>query len=601
MKGSMGAAMREWIKDFTDFWKNKYYVMALSLTAVLSFGYMVTHQTVGIDDTPYAYYFEEGLAVIVGRWLMFLVNKVFHISDFAPLVTDLVGVLILMAAVTVWCVLMKRIFGGKIPMVGYTLYACLFLSNPLHSEVFTYYLHNGVAVGYLFTGISLCCFWDGVCRMRADAESLACNTKIGRKLGLNWKQWILSAVCLWIAMGCYESFMVVYLAGVCVVLCSGLLCGEKGHKIFCTLCIAAGIAVIGMILRSLMVAGVTAVFGLGHLKEVESQRSIAEMLGWMSDPENVGLLGMILKRIFVMYGVFAYAYYPIKIYVISCVAVGVVSVWMGIRRRNLWIPVLAIGSFIASYVLVIIEGKATFYRSAQFLPMVSAWGLLLIVYAVNGITAAVPKCRPHASADRVVADRIAFDQVCASGMWHSCGRVLNGIVCAALIITVWNQCTDMNKWFYIDDMKYQAAKDTVSKVAYELEKNFDTSKPVAFTGTYMVPRSIIADAYIEYNSEIFYKMKSITDIFDEHLLDKFYRDYGVWIAQTPSLSVIDWGREAFDSGEELERFFGMHGHGIRTVDDWELYQEIKQQAIGMPSFPEVGSIVDMGEYIIVNF
>ena len=217
----------------------------------------------------------------------------------------------------------------------------------------------------------------------------------------------------------------------------------------------------------------------------------------------------------------------------------------------------------------------------------------MIVYAADGIGAALKR-----------TSAAAMQKESASGMGGirlKCALVLRGVVCAALVVTLWNQCTDMNKWFYVDDMKYQDAKDTVSKVAYELEKNFDTSKPVAFTGTYMVPRSIIADAYIEYNSEIFYKMKSITDVIDEHLLDKFYRDYGVWIAQTPSLSVIDWGREAFDSGEELERFFAMHGHEIQTLDDWELYQEIKQQAIGMPSFPEEGSIVDMGEYIIVNF
>ena len=73
------------------------------------------------------------------------------------------------------------------------------------------------------------------------------------------------------------------------------------------------------------------------------------------------------------------------------------------------------------------------------------------------------------------------------------------------------------------------------------------------------------------------------------------------MAQTPSLSVIEWGREAFDSGKELERFFAMHGYEIRTMDDWEQYEEVEQQAIGMPSFPAEGSIVDMGEYIIVNF
>ena len=37
-------------------------------------------------------------------------------------------------------------------------------------------------------------------------------------------------------------------------------------------------------------------------------------------------------------------------------------------------------------------------------------------------------------------------------------------------------------------------------------------------------------------------MHRLTDFVDEHLLEKFYREYGVWVAQTPSLSVLDWGR-----------------------------------------------------------
>ncbi len=564
--------MKLWMKDFTAFWKNKYYALALSLTAVFSFGYLVTHQTVGIDDTPYAYYFEEGLSAIVGRWVMFLVNKVFHISDFAPFVTDFAGVLILMAAVTVWCVLMKKIFADRIPMFGYILYACLFLSNPLHSEVFTYYLHNGVATGYLFCGLALCCFYDGVFREEAG-------------LVKSRKQWLLSALCLWIAMGCYESFMIAYLVGVCVILCSACICRLQ-PKVFRALCAACVIAVAGMVLRGLMVTAVTAVFGLQELQGEAVHRSLTEMMGWIGDPENAGLLGMNLKRIFVMYGVFAYAYYPIKIYVISCLAVGIVALWMGFRRRNLWIPVLAVGSFIASYLLVFIEGQATLYRSAQFLPMFCAWGLLLSVYGVSAAASALGNgaCKRLPEAARQTA-----------------AKILKGLVCAVLVIVLWNQCTDMNKWFYVDHMKYENAKDTVSKIAYELEKHFDTSKPVAFTGTYLVPKSIIADAYVDYNSEIFYKMKAITDRIDVHLLDKYYRDYGVWIAQTPSLSVIEWGREAFDCGQELERFFAMHGHKIRTVDDWELFLQIRQEAVGMPSFPAEGSIEDKGEYIVVNF
>ena len=58
--------IRSWIEDIKDLWKKNCYCLALALTAVLSYGYLITHQTVGIADTPYAYYFEEGLAANVG-------------------------------------------------------------------------------------------------------------------------------------------------------------------------------------------------------------------------------------------------------------------------------------------------------------------------------------------------------------------------------------------------------------------------------------------------------------------------------------------------------------------------------------------------------
>ena len=152
----------------------------------------------------------------------------------------------------------------------------------------------------------------------------------------------------------------------------------------------------------------------------------------------------------------------------------------------------------------------------------------------------------------------------------------------------------------MDYLKYEDAKNTMNQVVYVLEKDFDTSKPVVFTGTYEIPKSIIADAYVEYNSETFYQMLRITSLVDEHLLEKFYRDYGVWVAQTPSLSVIDWGRYAFDSDEELVRFAAMHGHELVPLLDGD-YAAAEEYSLTLPEFPAEGSVVDMGDYIIVHF
>ena len=129
----------------------------LLLTAVCAYGYKVTNVTIGIDDTPSLYYFEEGLIAIVGRWVLFLLNKVIFLAEFVPFVTDFIAVCLLVLAAIVWTVLFYSVLGEKIPVVGYAFFAVIFVSSPLISEVFTYFLHNGIAIGYLCCGLSLCC------------------------------------------------------------------------------------------------------------------------------------------------------------------------------------------------------------------------------------------------------------------------------------------------------------------------------------------------------------------------------------------------------------------------------------------------------------
>ena len=133
--------------------------------------------------------------------------------------------------------------------------------------------------------------------------------------------------------------------------------------------------------------------------------------------------------------------------------------------------------FSGSFLLAFVEGKATLYRAAQFLPVICGYGALVLVYAARKLFL---KKAPRA------------------------------VITALLCVILWNQCADMNRWFYVDYLKYEDAKNTMNQVVYVLEKDFDTSKPVVFTGTYEIPKSIIADAYVEYNSETFYQMLRIT-------------------------------------------------------------------------------------------
>lgn len=523
----------------------------LACTAVCSYGFMITNYAISIDDTPYAYYFEEGLAAIVGRWVLYLLNKVLNIAEFAPYLTDLAGVLILMVAVTVWSTLLYSILKERVPEYGYFFFACIFLSCPLISEVFPYYLHNGIAMGYLFTGMSLCLFVDG-------AEGVTLKERLVR--------FGCSAVCLWIALGCYESFMMVWLMGVCLVLALQRMCGRK-HGVISAIFTAGAVALGSMLLRSATISLVTAVFDLEYLRDAAVQRSITELAGWMLEPEAFSNFAMALKRTYVMYGVFACAYYPITVFVLATLVIIMAALWMGIRRRDLWIPILIASGYVAAFSLIVIEGKATYYRAAQFLPVLCGLGALLLVYGAGAL-----------------------------GM----KRLWRGGAILLLSSILWNQCADMNRWFYVDYMKYEAAKETMHQVARELEKDFDTSKPVVFTGIYEIPSSIIEDAYVGYDTKEYAWMIRMTRWLDEHLLEKFYREQGVLVAQMPTLSVIEWGRTAFGTDQELTNFFEMHGYKLQPLLD-EGYEEAEKMSASLPSFPREGSIVDAGEYIVVHF
>lgn len=555
----------------------------LLLTAVCAYGYKVTNVTIGIDDTPSLYYFEEGLIAIVGRWVLFLLNKVVFLAEFVPFVTDFIAVGLLVLAAIVWTVLFYSVLGEKIPLVGYAFFAAIFVSSPLISEVFTYFLHNGIAIGYLCCGLSLCCVreWQGSIRkMRKGSgirEKFDCLVVM---------RLVEAAVFLWIAMGCYESFMILWLAGLLLLLLSERIrlgaerivrTGERG--VFGTLVGGALAALAAVLLRSLMIVVLTKVFRLEYLQGEAVQRSVTEMLGWMVQPGAFGEFAMLLKRTFVLYGVFAYAYLPIRIFVLSAAVITVVTLVRVIRGRDVWALVLLPAAYLAAFSLLFIEGKATLYRSAQFLPVFCGYGALLFAYSIYELTG---------SPGRGVHRKLCLGT--------------RGIAVAVLVVITWNQCMDMTKWFYIDKQKYDAAVKTVDQIALDLERDFDTSKPVIFTGNYEIPYSIVKDAYVSYGDRKYYKMKRLTDLIDPDLLDKYNRgSKGVWVAQTPALSVIEWGRYAFDSDAELVKFFVMHGHTLTACEDIDRYAEAEKASLELPEYPQDGYIVDKGDYIIVHF
>ena len=548
--------MKAFWEDMKFFWSNKFYAAVVSLAAVYSYGFKIAHETIGIDDTCIPLYFEEGLAPAVGRWTLFLVNRVFHISDFAPWMTELTGVLLLLFAVTAWCVVFSRILGREGHMAAYTFFSALFLSCPLISEIYVYYLHNGVSLAYGLTAVGL------LLLLKAMEEGEGWRDRLYAVLA--------AAAVLAVALGCYESFMIVFAEGMILLFLLVRSRGNRERKYILSpwgwggATAAAAVSALGFRWLALRL-----VLGMFHIEMPESlEVEYRSVFAFMNQGTNE--LSMNLKRHFVKYFLNAFAYQPVMILVLGFGVLLLAGIVAGIRKKDIFLPLAALALPVLPVCMVVIEGKDTYYRAAQYVPLIGAFAVFLLL--------------------RLVKEHLPGFCVAVS--------------VALASILLWNQSAEMNQWFYVDYMKYQDARKAVEQVAYDLKKGYDTAKPVAFRGAYYVPYGIVENAYLEFDSVKYGWIRGIGDLIDPHLVEKYNAEdgHGYVFAETPVNSTLRWAATAFGgTAVQLGNFMEMLGHDFVIETDLRKIDEADVIADSMPHFPEDGYIRDCGEYIIVNF
>lgn len=574
----MGAFITKLREDIRWFFRQKIYVIALAITAVCSYGFEITHPAIGIDDTAVELYLEDGLEVVMGRWTVFLINKLFHLSEFAPFMLEFVGVILFMLGITLFCVLLRRFFGDHIDVWGYTVFACIFLSNPIISEVYVYYYHDGSDLAYVLIGLALLCF----------LKAIDMDGKWRAKLP--W--YVKSMLFAWVAVGCYESFLILYILGILALL---FLCGMTGRRRLSTtfvlknLGIGALLSAGCIILRSVMIELVTAVFQLQDAQGILPARSLSEMLVLFSGKDGLRELVMLAKRFWLVYHVNAIVYLPITGFEFATIFVAGLSVYLAVKKKNLWYPVLFAGMMIATFLLTVAEARITGYRSCQFLPFFTAFGCVLCYLALSGFGSS-------GNVNRTNGGNSVNGTSRATGKrW---GRCVAFILAAVLI---YNQAAAMNQSFYEDYRKYENDKEILNQIAYDVASEYGTETPILFVGHYSTPDAITENYYVSYDSWQYRLISAITDPVDEHLKEKYHTWNGYSFGGEALNPLIQWGLIAFDgTNRELIRFMEMHGHSFKTVKDPAVIEEAKRIGDTMPAWPAQGSIAEQDGYILIH-
>ena len=553
--------MKRLWQEVSDILKQKTYMICVALTAIMSYGFAICQPMIGIDDSAIGRYYTEGVGAVLGRWGLYLINKICPVVDYTPFITDFLSVVFLILGSAFWCIVFERAIGKKLSVLATTVFSCVMISSPIMSEVFIYYLHNGVGINYCLSAILMLVFMDAFAS--TSKKQMVC--KLLGAFGL---------LCL--CNSFVETFTIVFLMALVMVWVLQTISGTKklGFKDLAIQTVSAGaMLVVSVLVRSFAMKFFTWAFSLQDAVDVVTSRSVLMALDWFKTSDGFAEFVMTIKKYIAMYYVNAIAYVPIRIYVLAVVLFFVYAIYRLIAKKQ-FLPLLgAVAMQLIPLVLVIIEGHATFYRTSQFLPLYVAFVAVVLTCALEDKAAIVT--------------------------W---GKKLIAVWCILIAILVYNQAFEMTQWFYIDYMKYEDAKDTMSLISHDLERDFDTTKPVVFVGNYTIPTKIVEKMYVPFDSKQYESIARILDIMDPNLKTCFAMPDGYSLSSEAVYSVFTWGNHAFEGWDkETHDFFAMHGHEYERILDPETVQEIQKQYGDIPGYPKEGSIIETEDYIVVHF
>lgn len=551
--------MKEIGKELREYAGKKAYVVCLLLTMVLSYATLLHNPTVGIDDTSFDIYYEDGVSPAMGRWCLFLINKVFPLN-YNPYFVEAAGLLMFCVSVTLWVLVLRRLLQDEVSEWVYTAFACVMLSSPIISEVVVWYVQDGIYLGYGATALAVLFTMEA---MERD-----------EKRKVHGKALCVAGFFLTVALGFYESFMIVYLVAVLMVFFLVHLRANRAYQDKATTWIACLVpmCVCALVLRSLLVKGMIVWFHLEEQTQVLNSRGLHEVLGWFDETRTLNDFVYVMKSFLVKYYINAVVYVSIIIFVLSIGVIVCLAIVWSVRKRDAWIGVAALGMLLVPWILPVLQGVATYYRSSQYIPLVTGFSVLLLGWQL---------------------------QRCKAYKWYGILRTLSVFL---VLVLLYRQAYEMNKWLYVDAMKYENDKAVMESVALHILENCDAGKPICVIGDYQTPMGLQKAAYCPEWSRKYRLVQRLVNIVDKDLFEEYNTPQGYAFAETPRLSFIDWGSTAFYGFDrELIKFWKMHGYEFTEDGNLAHYEEARQLMENGPVWPMEGSIVELDEYIIVNF
>lgn len=526
---------------------NKLYLVCVCLALFVGYGFLFSYVSISIDDTSTARYVVEGTILQQGRWGLWLLFHLIHQCEFNPFLHKACGMAVFFLACVLIAGLLRKCSDDTLSIQSLTAFTCIVCTYSLFNEILFYenslwsngsiYLFAALAVWFLDLGQR----WTGI------AWAFAFLT-----LGISVTE---------VAAG---VFIILVLASMILMNHTGKYCVRFLE------CIKLGLISCSVLILSII-----------------AERWLASLFCWLagvgpSEPRTVRWLELgftagirnLVSMLFFNYGLRAVFYFPIAEYVVAMGINICIIIWLCFRRKGvkafLW-TMFAVGSVAFS----IAQGEATPNR------VICLIFSIYIAFIVGWFYELISK--------RFTKQVIKIAVSVIAGM-----------------IVMW-QVSDLNTWIFVNYMRTQEELGVVDSIGRTLESTFDIQeKPVVFVRKYQLSENILQYSHVTNGSPEDVLAKKLLDMlpFETEYQEYFVGDRRYRFNETGVNSVIAWSVDAFNSDEEVNteliNLFRYRGYVLQQGTE-EMYRSGLKISGDMPAWPKEGSIVDMGEYILVNF
>ena len=525
------------------------YMLLLALTAIGSYGFLISHFSVSIDDLRYDYYYYGGL-LSQGRFTGSLVMRLFKLTDNIVWLPDLIGIVFLCLAAILLCAFFDSFYRTKnrVPQI---LFSCLLVSYPLHATLFTY---GGCSIAF---GVGL--------TMAVGALILIKEYASVRKIRLL----VFAAVLLILCASWYESVLILYIQAVFAALLLFQL-GTKRLKLSEWLAnglVYAAPLIVAVIAEFILSKCIIAIFKLPPSVYAGNQAFAWDLSDktTLFDQLNYVVMGNYLSAL-----IRALFFTPMVVFGGAFLLLFIVGLAGGIRKKSAALFLSFFGLVAVNFALPLLLGKVT-PRTCQSFGFTVAFAAFLIYDFISARTKHPQKLLAKA--------------------------VLIGLSC--LII---GQTVEINNLFTADDMRYQQEKDIITGVGrYMVEHDLD-DKPFVFAGRVDFSDSIKSRVCVRKDNKLFQALLSVPWLgaYCQGMADKRTDAYAFALQDNICISLIncDLINKTLDS--EITLFLRYCGYDTVRYGTQEQQEAAQAYMTELPAWPREGAVKDMGDYVIVN-